>query len=233
MARKGPKPRDLTGKRFGKLVVLRSSHSDGKAIWEVCLCDCGKEHLVRRGNLESTPGTRSCGCSLLGNAKHLTHGRTRTPEWNAWTHMRQRCSNPNDKSYKNYGGRGITVCTKWNNDFSAFFADMGGKPSDQHSIDRINNDGHYEPSNCRWATVKQQANNRRLPSVYHGNRNSLANLRGKTSEEMKAIWNTKRAHERVIPKTCETCGTKFYRRGKPRGKHIYCSHKCYAQFRAD
>lgn len=110
--------------------------------------------------------TLSCGC--LGRERRTssrtTHGSTRnynkSSEYNAWVVMRDRCHNPNNKNYHNYGGRGIKVCERWD-DFSNFINDLGEKPSKKHSLDRIVNDGGYEPSNCRWATLEQQANNKR------------------------------------------------------------------------
>lgn len=89
------------------------------------------------------------------------HNRCRTPEWRAWRDMLARCRNPNDKHFKDYGGRGIKVCERWENSFSNFLDDLGLRPSLLHSLDRENNDGHYEPSNCRWATKKQQIRNTR------------------------------------------------------------------------
>lgn len=91
--------------------------------------------------------------------KYERHNRSRTPEYKAWTGMKQRCNNPKEERYEHYGGRGIKVCSRWN-DFKAFYDDMGERPSTKHSLDRIDNDGDYEPSNCRWATLKQQASNR-------------------------------------------------------------------------
>lgn len=95
----------------------------------------------------------------------LIHGKSQTRLYQNWWRMIARCDDPRDPKFEYYGGRGITVCDRWRNDFTAFLSDMGPKPSPLHSIDRINNDGNYEPSNCRWATKREQSLNRRLPRV--------------------------------------------------------------------
>lgn len=123
-----------------------------------CLCDCGVERSFSSGNLRN--GTsQSCGClrDELVSARRLKHGLTKTPEYRAWIAMRNRCANP-DKTYAPWNGRGIKVCERWSK-FETFLEDVGPRPSPKHSIDRIDVDGHYEPSNVRWATRAQQANN--------------------------------------------------------------------------
>src|SRR5436309_1877292 len=89
-----------------------------------------------------------------------THGKWKSKEWNSWDHMRRRCNNPKDPKYDDYGGRGITICERWTT-FQNFYDDMGDCPSKSHSLDRIDNEGHYEPGNCKWSTPKEQSNNRR------------------------------------------------------------------------
>jgi hypothetical protein len=155
---------DLTGKTFGRLTVLkeagRSNHK--KVLW-VCVCEDGNKVVVagcnlRRGN------TKSCGCLSreLSAERFLNHGQTvggkRTPEYAAWIDAKRRCNNTNNAAYHNYGGRDIKVLFS---SFSDFFEELGPRPSPEHSIDRINNDGQYEPGNVRWATRVQQNNNRR------------------------------------------------------------------------
>ena len=149
---------DITGKRFGRLCVVERSEVVGKNAKFRCRCDCGKEKIVWRFNL-TTGATTSCGCyhtELM--TRHGEAGRGRTRTYQIWAGMMDRCEwGGNPKAWKHYGARGIRVCERWH-DYRLFLADMGAVPHGR-SIDRINNDGNYEPSNCRWATVKEQALN--------------------------------------------------------------------------
>lgn len=160
------------GERFGRLVAVRDESVVGRHLWRF-RCDCGSE-IVRLAALVRSPtrGLRSCGC-----AKRTRDGATRVPEFRIWTGMLRRCTHPHESGYKNYGGRGISVCERWLS-FENFLADMGRRPSRKHSIDRINNDGHYEPGNCRWATQKVQANNQRrsIRLYHHGRRITVAQI---------------------------------------------------------
>lgn len=153
--------RDLTGIRFGRLVVIRRQEGPpGIARWQ-CLCDCGEVTSVRASHLRDG-NVQSCGClarERVSKAKR-THGMDRTKTYYAWASIKQRCRNPKNAMYHYYGARGIDICDRWHNSFEAFLRDMGEAPAGS-SIDRINNDRGYEPGNCRWTTAMVQGNNKR------------------------------------------------------------------------
>lgn len=158
---------DLTGKRFGRLTVIKVSGLDKyKKIDWLCSCDCGKETVVSGTSIRRKL-TTSCGCyqKEVHKAKVTTHGHSKvgakSPEYKCWSSMKRRCDSPRLKCYRNYGGRGIVVCDRWINSFENFLSDMGERPSPKHSIDRIKVNGNYEPSNCKWSTDGEQEINKR------------------------------------------------------------------------
>jgi len=148
---------DRTGQVYNYWTIVRYVDTPGHKARYLCRCKCGKEKvaivtLIVNGTL------KSCGCRNAEN--HVIHGKSRTRIYRIWKGMRTRCLDPKSTAWRYYGGRGIQVCDEWSNSFDAFLRDMG-EPPPKLSIDRINNDGNYEKSNCRWATAKEQANNKR------------------------------------------------------------------------
>lgn len=175
-----PKMRDLTNVRIGRLVAIspvRTTLASGRKVYSwVCKCDCGNEITALTSNLTRPNHTTSCGCYRWEavTAANSTHGATLTrggqkrwPEYSVWNEMRRRCHVETSGRYSYYGARGITVCDRWRfgedgkSGFECFISDMGRRPAKGLSIDRINNDGNYEPDNCRWATQSEQTRNRR------------------------------------------------------------------------
>jgi hypothetical protein len=156
---------DITSERFGRLVVVdRAGSQSGHSTW-LCRCDCGRRKPILGESLRRGL-TQSCGCLQREWAAKGTHGHTRnrtgTKTYRAWQSAKDRCFNPRCEDYPNYGGRGIRMCDRWRNDYAAFLADMGESPPGL-TLDRIDNDGDYEPGNCRWATLLEQARNKRAP----------------------------------------------------------------------
>lgn len=166
-----PKLIDLVGQVFSNLTVLSRVSATGQARW-TCACICGNQTIVPGYDLRAGL-VKSCGCYKTGllNARSITHGKTKTPEYFVWINMRNRCNRETSADYARYGALGITVCERWLSSFENFLADMGQRPPG-HSIDRIDPVGNYCPENCRWASLEIQSRNKK--------RTKYATLNGET-----------------------------------------------------
>lgn len=184
------KSADRVGKTYGRLTVLGISRrgSSREAIFR-CICSCGNFTEVRSSSI-TTGSTVSCGCYRVDRVREVSTktGMSHTPEYSAWYRMLRRCTNKQDAKFVDYGGRGITVCESWLK-FEQFYADMGPRPSPKHSIDRIDNNGNYCKENCKWATLKEQQNNRRSNKLltHAGVTMTLAQWSAVTGLSYKAI----------------------------------------------
>lgn len=166
----------MIGERFGRLVVQYLHEKRGYGKRYLCICDCGETTIVFKENLRQGK-TTSCGCFRKEKSQqlNLSHGKAsskngRSSEYKTWSDMKTRCFNSKSQNYPLYGGRGITVCERWSQSFGNFLSDMGTKPFLKAQIDRINNDGNYEPGNCRWVDAFQNSRNRRVSAfiTYNG-----------------------------------------------------------------
>lgn len=168
--------KDLTGQKFGRLTVVEMAPKTTRKTFWKCICECGNEKVVRSDCLQRKQ-VKSCGCYNVDARK--THGLSDTRLYGIWTHMIHRCYDEKDISYPNYGGRGIAVCDEWRNDFESFYrwATKNGY-DDKLSIDRLNVNGNYEPTNCKWSTKREQDKNKRTTAftIYFGKKISILEL---------------------------------------------------------
>lgn len=165
---------NLIGHTYGRLRVLSFAYSKGHNKHWNCICDCGNTKSISQSKLRSGE-TKSCGClrSELSSIRVKTHGDYKSKEYNSWRAMIERCYNPKHKYYKNYGGRGISVCDRWRESYKNFLQDMGRAKTVEHSLDRKDNNIGYEPSNCRWATKQEQCDNKRSNIIFKYNNETL------------------------------------------------------------
>ena len=184
---------NITGKRFGKLVAIKTigKNKNGVYLWQ-CKCDCGNEITASVGNLNNGH-TKSCGCLRADRCKtkFTKHGLERTRLYDIWRDMRLRCYDERNISYNRYGGRGITICDEWKEDVKAFYDwAMANGYNDSLTIERIDNDGNYFPENCRWATVKEQANNRRsnVLVTHKGKTQTMKEWANEVGIPYKVVW---------------------------------------------
>ena len=215
------KKRDRSGEVVGRLFVIKEGpphiqYNGRKRITWECRCECGNVIYVEAGNLRASH-TTSCGCLVLENCssvgkKNFRHGKTKTREWYAWRGCRDRCYNPFTPQYVNYGARGIKVCDAWKNSFDAFYKDMGDCPKG-FSLERIDVNKNYEPSNCKWASSEEQMRNRRVTPrrMWNGGLKTLRELADEHNlpyinvyeRVCRRFWPLKKALSTPVKRRCK------------------------------
>jgi hypothetical protein len=189
---------DLAGKKFGIWTAIQPERTTKRGVYWLCQCECGNQKVVLATELNRGKHSSCNKCT----PPNQTHGMRYVPEYKTWLHMKDRCNNPNNKNYYHYGGRGIKVCERWQESFENFYQDMGPRPGRGYSVDRINNSGDYEPSNTRWATQRQQANNSRknVRVTFNGETKTVAQWARKIGLDSNALlyriqagWDVERA----------------------------------------
>lgn len=189
-----------------KLTLIRRLDRRGTKWFGLYRCACGAEKEIRMTATGAGGGTLSCGCfgRVQQKKSAVTHGMSTSREWRSWAAIFQRCLNQKSAGYARYGARGITICARWQESFENFYADMG--PSNGLTIDRINNDGNYEPGNCRWATVKEQAANKTYP------------LKERTHCKHGHLYDDANTRWRHGKRECRACGKEYQQMLRDRGR---------------
>lgn len=233
------KGNDLTGQMFGRLRVLSLSHSKHEHVFWLCRCECGVEKCAVAAKLR-TGKTVSCGCyarTLRFIKGSLRPKRSHPRERGIWRALLSRCYNTSHANYASYGGRGIQVCDRWRESCEHFIEDMGHAPTVDHSLDRIDNNGNYEPGNCRWATRSEQARNKRNNRIFTFNgktqcmedwSNELGLAQGTLKRRVKEGWPIERilttpgrSKLKCDSLPCKWCGQTIFHKGMcPRVKTI-------------
>lgn len=218
-----PKKLNLKGQTFSRLTVISDAIVLNHKTHFICSCSCGEDKMIC-GSALTTGQTTSCGCYQKERVSisSSTHGKCKTPEYYAWINMRTRCFNKNYKDFQDYGGRGITVCERWKDNFHNFLEDMGARPFEKYSLERIDVNGNYEPLNCKWADVYEQANNKRNIKYYECNGVRLnlqgwANYFGANQANVMARINT-RGIDKVYEYYKKKCNGIFPNLNRPLAK---------------
>jgi hypothetical protein len=214
--------KNIVGERFGRLIVLSSSGKDkfGNYKW-LCKCDCGNE-IITKGIYLKKGETRSCGCLAkeLQKQRHTTHNRCKEHLYKIWASMKSRCYNPHNKRYLNYGGRGITVCEEWKKDYMSFrkwaYANGYDENADfmKCTLDRTDTNGNYEPSNCRWVTMKEQANNKTNNRLltYNGETLTASQWADKIGINRDTLWQRYKRNPNNLDLVIYNCSVKERRK---------------------